>query len=147
MCWHARVQLHASPGKDWKLWWVWACERKKRAIFVPFILSKENFFRICVLSQCMVYWIHFQNIHTFTYQKTLVYTFFLLVFKIAKNLQCIFKSNNLYQITNANNINSKRLYENKYENIVYENYNNSQIDTDLNTIGSNIWNNSTSLKG
>ena len=53
----------------------------------------------------------------------------------------------MYQITNANNINSKRLYENKYENIVYENYNNSQIDTDVNTIGSNIWNNSTSLKG
>ena len=77
--------------------------------------------------------------HTYFYvSKTLVYTFFLLVFKIAKNLQCIFKSNNLYQITNANNINSKRLYENKYENIVYENYNNSQIDTDLNTIGSNI---------
>ena len=95
----------------------------------------------------MVYWIHFQNTHTFTYQKTLVDTLFLLVFKIAKNLQCIFKSNNLYQIANANNINSKRLYENKYENIVYENYNNSQIDTDVNTIGSNIWNNSTSLKG
>ena len=71
----------------------------------------------------------------------------MLVFKIAKNLQCIFKSNNLYQIANENNINSKRLYENKYENIVYENYNNSQIDTDVNTIGSNIWNNSTSLKG
>ena len=33
------------------------------------ILSKANFFKICVLSQCRVYWIHFQNIHTFTYQK------------------------------------------------------------------------------
>ena len=78
--------------------------------------------------------------HTYFYisKNISLYTLFLLVFKIAKNLQCIFKSNNLYQITNANNINSKRLYENKYENIVYENYNNSQIDTDVNTIGSNI---------
>ena len=28
------------------------------------------------LSQCIVYWIHFLNIHTFTYQKTLFHTLF-----------------------------------------------------------------------
>ena len=50
-----------------------------------------------------------------------------------------FKSNNLYQITSANNINSKRLYKNKYENIMYKNYNKSQINIYVNTIGSKIW--------
>ena len=58
-----------------KLWWVGARERKKRAFFVSFILSEGNFFNICVLSQCKVHWIHFQNIHTFTYQKTLFKAF------------------------------------------------------------------------
>ena len=33
-----------------KLWWDRACERKNRAIFVPFILSEENFVKICILS-------------------------------------------------------------------------------------------------
>ena len=40
--------------------------------FVPFILSNGNFFNICVITQCIVYWINFQNLHTFTYQKTLL---------------------------------------------------------------------------
>ena len=44
-----------------------------------------------------------------------------------------FKSNNLYQITSKNTINSKRLYKNKYEDIVYPNYINSQINIDVNT--------------
>ena len=29
--------------------------------------------------------------------------------------------------------------KNKYESIVYKNYNNSQINIDVNTIGSDIW--------
>ena len=37
-----------------------------------------------------VYWIHFQNIHTLTYQKTLLHTLLLLVFKIVESLQYIF---------------------------------------------------------
>ena len=45
-----------------------------------------HFFNIWVLSQCIVYWIHFQNIHTFTYQKTLLHILFLLVFKIVESL-------------------------------------------------------------
>ena len=52
-----------------KLWRAEARKRKKRAFFVLFILSEGNFFKICVLSQCVAYWIHFQNIQTFIYQK------------------------------------------------------------------------------
>ena len=32
------------------LWWVGVCERKKREFFVPFILSEQGFFIICVFS-------------------------------------------------------------------------------------------------
>ena len=46
----------------------WSSRKKK----VPFILSELKFFNICILSQCIVYWIHFQNTHTFTYQKALL---------------------------------------------------------------------------
>ena len=48
---------------------------------------KEIFFNIWVLSQCIMYGINFQNIYTFTYQKTLLHTFLLLVFKIVESLQ------------------------------------------------------------
>ena len=67
-----------------KLWCVQARERKKSAFFVRFILSEGSFFKIYVLSQCMVYWINFQNIYTFTYQKTLLHTFCGLVLKSSK---------------------------------------------------------------
>ena len=53
-----------------------------------FILFEGIFFNSCVLSQCIVYLIHFQNIHTFTYQETLLHTLFCL-FKIVKGPQCI----------------------------------------------------------
>ena len=72
-----------------KLWWVGARERKKMAFFVPFILSERKLFKIRVLSQYIVYWIHFQNIRTFTYLKTLLHTLLLLVFKIVESIQCI----------------------------------------------------------
>ena len=52
-----------------KLWRVGACKRKQRESFVPFILSELNFFNLLVLSQCILYWIHFPNIHTLTYKK------------------------------------------------------------------------------
>ena len=71
-----------------KLWWVGDCERKKRGFFVPFILSEWIFLKIC-LSQFVVYWIH---IHAFTYQKTLLRTILLFVFKIIESLQCILKN-------------------------------------------------------
>ena len=40
-----------------------------------------------------MYWIHFQNIHIFTYQKTLFNTLLLLDFKIIESLQCILNWN------------------------------------------------------
>ena len=64
-----------------KLWWVGACKREKRAFFVPPIYSEGNFLNICVLSQYIVYWIHFRNTHTFTYQKELLHTPFCLFLK------------------------------------------------------------------
>ena len=67
-----------------KLWWDGACERKKRAYFVPCILSEGNFFNICGLSQYIVYWLRFHNIHAFTYQKQLLHTFFCLFLKSSK---------------------------------------------------------------
>ena len=56
--------------------------------FALFILSDGNFSNICVSSQYIVYWIHFQNIQAFTYQKTLLHTLLLFVFKVVESLQC-----------------------------------------------------------
>ena len=58
----------------------WNYPKKKRVFLVPFILSKGNLLKICVLSQCIVHWIRFQNIQTF-----------LLIFKIVGSLKSIFK--------------------------------------------------------
>ena len=33
----------------------WSSRKKKRAFFVPFILSEGSFFKIYVLSQCIAY--------------------------------------------------------------------------------------------
>ena len=74
-----------------KLWWVGVPERKERTFFVPFLLSEKNFFKICVLSQFIESWMQFQNIHTFIYQKILLHTLLLLVFKIVEYLQCNLK--------------------------------------------------------
>ena len=76
--------ISESQTKSIKLWWVRARERQKRAFFVPFTLSKENFSNIYILSQCIVYWIHFQKIRTFTYQKTLLHTLLCLFLKLSK---------------------------------------------------------------
>ena len=62
----------------------WSSRKKKRVFFAPFILPKGMFFNICILSQCIVYWIHSQNIHTFTHQKTLLHTVFCLFLKSLK---------------------------------------------------------------
>ena len=67
-----------------KLWWVEARERKKKAFFKPLILSEAIFFNIFVLSQCIVYWIHFQNIHICPSQKPLLYTLFCLFLKLSQ---------------------------------------------------------------
>ena len=45
---------------------------------------KEIFLNIYVLSQFIVYWTHFQDIHTFTCQKPLLHTLFCLFLKSSK---------------------------------------------------------------
>ena len=73
-----------------KLSCVGAYERKKGHFCnVFFFLSEGNFFKVCVLSQCIVYLIHFQNIYIITYQETLLHTVLLLVSKIVERRQCI----------------------------------------------------------
>ena len=68
----------------------WSSLKKKREhSFYRLFGLKGIFFKICVLSQCIVHWIHFQNIHNFTHQKPLLHTLLLLVFKIVESLQCI----------------------------------------------------------
>ena len=44
-------------------------------------MYEGSLFKICVLSQCIVYGIHFQDTHIFTYQKTILHTFFCLFLK------------------------------------------------------------------
>ena len=65
----------------------------KQCIFCKFF---NSFFNICVLSQCIVYWIHFHNVHTFTYQKRLLHKCFGLFLKssIALSVSLICFSNN-----------------------------------------------------
>ena len=67
-----------------RLRWVVTRERRKRAFFVSLILPEGIFFSICVLFQCLVNWINFHNICTFTYQKKLVLMPFYLFLKSSK---------------------------------------------------------------
>ena len=62
----------------------WSSRRIKEGIFFTVNLSEGNFFKICDLSQCIVYWIQFPNLHTFTYQKTLLHIHFRLFLKSSK---------------------------------------------------------------
>ena len=69
----------------------WSSRTKQECNFCNVYFARTNFFfNIWVLSQCIMQWI------TFTYQKTLLHTLLLLVFKIAKNLQCILKKPNRF---------------------------------------------------
>ena len=77
-----------------KLWWVGVRKRKKRAFFVPFILCDRNFLKICVLSQCAVHRIHFQNIHPFTNQKALLHILFFLTHYLHKKKKFNLKTYN-----------------------------------------------------
>ena len=68
----------------------WSSGKKKEGIFSTIYFAQRSSFSICILSQCTVYWIHSQNINTFTYQKTLLYTLFCLFLKSSKALSlCI----------------------------------------------------------
>ena len=77
-----------------KMWWVGAPERKKSGFFVTFILFEEIVLTFVVFSQYTMHWMNFQNIHNFTYQKTLFHTLLLLVFKFLESLYCIFNNIN-----------------------------------------------------
>ena len=76
---------------------IWASRKKKARIFCTVYFFRRFFtvyvFNI-VLHQRIVYWIHFQNIHTFTYEKTLFHTLLLLVFRIVESLPCILHTKN-----------------------------------------------------
>ena len=61
-------------------------------------MSERNFFNICVLSQAMVYWISFQNIYTFTYQKPLPHALVCLFLKSSKSFSL---SGNLFLMLTA----------------------------------------------
>ena len=74
-----------------KLWWVGPREWNKRKFFVPFIVREKNFFLTFVLSQCIVFWIHFHTIHIFTYQKILLNTVFYLFLKSSKDFSVSLK--------------------------------------------------------
>ena len=90
--WTMRSLSYKNCKLKVKLWWVGTCERWKSTHFVIFILFIGIFFKICVLFQCIIYWIKFQNKYTFTYQKTFLHTILLLVFKTVESLQCIPKA-------------------------------------------------------
>ena len=62
----------------------WSSRKKKEGIFVVFVLPKGNFFKICVLFQCIMQWIYFQNTYTFTYKKHYFTHFCCLFLKSSK---------------------------------------------------------------
>ena len=64
-----------------KLWWAGSRERKKRAFFVPLILSRGNFFDICILPQ-------WHSEYTYFYI-SLLCTLCCLFLKLVESLQCI----------------------------------------------------------
>ena len=78
-----------------KLWWVGTRKRKKDFLYRS-SCPEGNFFDICLLFKCIMYWIHFQNIHTFIYQKTLLRTLFCRFSKSVESLRCILKCLSFY---------------------------------------------------
>ena len=80
--------LYKSPKLKVKLWWLGVSSRKKKSAFlVTFIFSAGRFFYICVLAQCLVYWINFENIYTFIHQKILLHALFCLFLKLPKTFK------------------------------------------------------------
>ena len=86
---------------------IWSSQKKKRAYFVLFTLSKRIFSTFFVLSQCMLYWIHFQNIHTFTYQKALLYTLFCRFLKSSKAFSVSLRARSLAILILRNSLRKK----------------------------------------
>ena len=78
------MRIKRKTVMSWSSW-------KKKERIVKFVLSKENYFNICVLSHCIVYLIKFLEYIYFTYQKALLRALLLLGFKIIESLQCMVK--------------------------------------------------------
>ena len=80
-----KSQIKSKTVISWSSW------KKKEGFFWSVYFVWRNCFNICVLSQFIVYWIHFQSIHTFTYQKTLLLTLFCFFWKSSKAFSVSFK--------------------------------------------------------
>ena len=63
---------------------LWVRAREKKDIFYTVYFVRRKLFNICVLSQYIVYWIYFQNIHTFTYHKHYFIHFRCLFLKLSE---------------------------------------------------------------
>ena len=74
----------------------WSSRRKWRESFVPYTFLERIIFNVFVLSQCRVYQTNFQNMHTFTYQKTLLRAPFCLFLKSSKAFSVFLKWGQLY---------------------------------------------------
>ena len=60
----------------------YSLRKKKRHFLYRLFCLKATFLKIYVLSQCIVYWIHFQNIHTFTFCISVEFYHFFLRFEV-----------------------------------------------------------------
>ena len=72
-------QIKSKTMMSWS-WW----KKKEGLLWTVYFVRMNFFFNIGVLSQCIVYWIYFQNLHTFTHQKTLLHTLFCLFLNSSK---------------------------------------------------------------
>ena len=73
-----------------KLWWVGACERKRRAFFALFLCPNEIFYYLCFISIYCVFCTF--RMYILLHTKTHYFITFLLVFKIVESLQYILDS-------------------------------------------------------
>ena len=69
--------------------------KEKESIFCTFYFVRRKFFNIWVLPQCIVYWIHFQNINTFAYEKKILHTPFCLFLKSSKAFSVSLRSSKI----------------------------------------------------
>ena len=84
--WELQIKSKAQKNKKKK-----RSQKETKDIFCNVYFAQRTFFNICVLSQCIVYWIHFQTIHTFRYQKALLHTLFYLFLKSLKTFSVSLK--------------------------------------------------------
>ena len=74
-----------------KLWWVGAHKRKKSIFCTVYFVRRKFFYHLCFISMYNVLNTLSEYLY-FTYQKILVHTLSLLVFKIVESLLCILKN-------------------------------------------------------